>query len=31
MGVKGREGYLYRDEMCWVLLCFWLNLDKVLR
>ena len=31
MGVKGREGYLCRDGMYWVLLCFWLNLDKVLR
>jgi len=27
MGVKGREGYLYRDGMYWVLLRFLLNLD----
>ena len=31
MGVTGREGYLYRDGMYWVLPRFWLNLDKVLR
>lgn len=30
-GVKGRNGYLCRDGMYWVLLHFWLNLDKVLR
>ena len=27
MGVKGREGYPYRDGMYWVLLRFYLNLD----
>jgi len=31
MGVKGREGYFYRDGMYWVLLRFWLTLDNVLR
>ena len=30
-GVKGREGYLYRDEIYWALRLFWLNLDKCLR